>query len=57
MHMVLMWLLFRSGMDFTRVKIRSKEGENMIKGGKGVKVKVIFQGLHMTFVSFFFVDL
>ncbi len=55
--MVLMWLLFRSGMDFTRVKIRSKEGENMIKGGKGVKVKVIFQGLHMTFVSFFFVDL
>jgi hypothetical protein len=24
--------------------------ENMVKGTKGAKVKIIFQGLHMTFV-------
>jgi hypothetical protein len=23
-------------------------GENMVKGAKGAKVKVLFQGLHMT---------
>jgi hypothetical protein len=27
-------------------------GENMIKGTKGDKVKVLFQGLHMTCVIF-----
>jgi len=28
------------------------EGENMVNGAKGAKVKVIFQGLHMTRVIF-----
>jgi hypothetical protein len=27
-------------------------GENMVKGAKGTKVKVFFQGLHMTHVIF-----
>jgi hypothetical protein len=27
-------------------------GESMVKGTKGVKVKVLFQGLHMTHVIF-----
>jgi hypothetical protein len=27
-------------------------GENTIKGAKGARVKVIFQGLHMTHVIF-----
>jgi uncharacterized membrane protein len=27
-------------------------GENMVKGAKGAKVKVIFQGFHMTHVIF-----
>jgi hypothetical protein len=26
------------------------KGENMVKGTKGTKVKVLFQGLHMTYV-------
>jgi hypothetical protein len=30
-------------------------GENMIKGAKGAKVKVIFQTLHMTCVIFWFI--
>jgi hypothetical protein len=29
------------------------KGENMVKGAKGAKVKVLFQGLHMTSVIFF----
>jgi hypothetical protein len=28
------------------------QGENTVKGAKGAKVKVIFQGLHMTHVVF-----
>jgi hypothetical protein len=28
------------------------QGENMVKGAKGAKIKVIFQGLHMTHVVF-----
>jgi hypothetical protein len=27
-------------------------GENMVKGAKGVKVKIFFQGLHITCVIF-----
>jgi hypothetical protein len=27
-------------------------GENIVKGAKGTKIKVIFQGLHMTHVIF-----
>jgi hypothetical protein len=28
------------------------EGENTIKGARGTKVKVLFQGLHMTHVIY-----
>jgi uncharacterized membrane protein YagU involved in acid resistance len=27
-------------------------GENMVKGARGTKVKVIFQGMHMTHIIF-----
>jgi hypothetical protein len=29
-----------------------QSGENMVKGAKGAKVKILFQGLHITCVNF-----
>jgi hypothetical protein len=34
------------------LKANSLKGENMVKGAKGAKVKVLFQRLHMTRVIF-----
>jgi hypothetical protein len=40
-------------MDKAIVKEMKKgRGENMVKGAKGTKVKVFFQGLHMKRVIF-----
>jgi len=35
--------------------LKKSKGENTVKGAMGAKVKVLFQGLHMTCVIFMFV--
>jgi len=39
-------------LPYVEILLRCDMGESMVKGAKGVKVKILFQGLHITCVIF-----
>jgi hypothetical protein len=45
-------MLKKSNPFITSNTISSMKGENMVKRPRGIKVKILFQGLHMTCVIF-----